>query len=60
MICFPARTKITFGERLATTADYTLHAGELNQERILITVVRLNETVYQEIKEYIKDKVKVQ
>ena len=47
------KTKITFGEKMTDTKEYSVHSGEMNQEKIMIFVVRLKESVYDELKSYV-------
>ena len=52
------KTKITFGDKLFELEHYSIFNGELNQERILIFVIKLTDLVFDEIKDYVKTKDK--
>ena len=52
------KTKITFGEKVTETKEYSVISGEMNQEKILIFVVRLKQEVYNELKSYVMEEDK--
>ena len=53
------KTKITFGDKVTDTKDgYSVFSGEMNQERILIFVVSLKESVYDQLKSSVMDQDK--
>ena len=47
------KTKITFGEKITKLDKYSVCSGELNDSKILIFIVQLNENIYDEIKDYV-------
>ena len=49
------KTKITFGDKILENKEYLIMSGELNDSKILIYSVKLNEKVYNEIKTHIMD-----
>ena len=52
------KTKITFGEKMTDGKEYSVFSGEMNQEKIMIFVVRLQPAVYDELKSYVMEQDK--
>ena len=50
------KTKITFGEKISQQSTHAVFSGELNDSKVLIFIVTLNDTIYEEIKTYVMDR----
>ena len=50
------KTKITFGELVSQQLTHAVHSGELNDNKVLIFIVSLNDTIYEEIKTYVMER----
>ena len=47
------KTKITFGDKISESKECSVFTGELNDSRILIYIIKLNDKVYNDIKTHI-------
>ena len=50
------KTKITFGELVSQQSTHAVFSGELNDNKVLIFIVSLNDTIYEEIKTYVMER----
>ena len=50
------KTKITIGDVVSRHESYTVHHGEMNNGRVLVYVVQLGGRVFQEVKDYVKQR----